>query len=389
MMVLLAGCTVQSGATAVPNSSYTRIAFQAEPPVVPARRSSSCVSDDATSSAADRLIFDQLAKEIPGWLIDDDIPGAALTYVSEGAIRWTLVCGEQGPDTRATLSTLYNTASIAKPVVGEVVLRLVSQGRLLLNEPMSAHWVDPDIAGDPYVDELTPRIALAHETGFKNWRRMSEGVLTFQWEPGTQRGYSGEGIRYVVRFLERKFDMPFQALAKEVLFDPAGVEDASFVYETWFGDRFAWRRLGDGVWAEPVPNDEALGAGDLWTTSQDYARIMLAVLDNSGVSREMAVERRSIFRDEVPRLCGPDRMPAGVCPKRMGFGVGWYVYEYDDHTLLAHSGSNNGEKTLALFTLDGRLGFAVFANGENGNALISKVARVLYDNERFMTLEGY
>jgi len=375
---------MQDGLQTAPGTSYTRIAFKGEPPAVPARRNNACVGGNLASPYSDRSLFDALRRQIPGWLIDDDVPSVALTYISQGEIGWTLVCGEQGPSTPASLSTLYNTASIAKPVVGEVVLRLASQGRLSLDEAMSAHWVDPDISDDPYLDRLTPRIALAHETGFKNWRRMSGGVLAFQWEPGTQRGYSGEGIRYVVRFLERKFDTPFQALAKEVLFDPAGVQDASFVRETGFGDRAAWRRLGNGAWAEP-----ALNAGDLWITSQDYARIMLAVLNGPGVSKEMAAERHTISRDEVPRLCGPDGVSADVCPERMGFGVGWYVYEYGDHTLLAHSGSDNGEKTLALLTLDGQLGFAVFANGENGNATISKIVRALYDNERFMTLEGY
>ena len=387
--VLLAGCAAQDGVAAAPGTPYTRIAFEAEPPAFSARRDSSCVSEGIVSLASERPVFDELRQEIPGWLIDADVPSVALTYVADGAIRWTLVCGEQGPDNKATPSTLYNTASIAKPVVGEVVLRLASQGRLSLDEPMSAYWVDPDIVDDPYRDRLTPRIALAHETGFKNWRRMSAGVLAFQWEPGTKRGYSGEGIRYVVRFLERKFDTPFQDLAEEVLFEPAGVEEASFVREAWFEDRVAWRRLGDGAWAEPVLYDEAQGAGDLWIGSRDYARIMLAVLDDAGVDEERAVERRSISRDEVPRLCGADRTPVAVCPERMGFGVGWYIYEYDDHTLFAHSGSNNGEKALTLFTADGRVGFAVFANGENGNAVISKIARALYDNERFMTLQGY
>lgn len=387
--VLLTGCVVQHGSQTALGTSYPRIAFEAEPPAVPIRRDISCVAGGVRSLGTDRATFDQLRRAIPGWLIDDDVPSVALTYISEGAIRWTLVCGEQEPNVPASLSTLYNTASIAKPVVGEVVLRLASEGRLSLDEPMSAHWIDPDIAGDPYLDKLTPRIALAHETGFKNWRRQSEGVLAFQWEPGTQRGYSGEGIRYVARFLERKFETPFQALAEEVLFEPAGVDNASFVRETWLTNRVAWRRARDGAWAEPVLYDEAQGAGDLWITSQDYARIMLAVLNDSGVSEDLRIERRTISRDEVPRLCGHERVPIDVCPERMGFGVGWYVYEYEDHTLFAHSGSNNGEKTLALFTADGRLGFAVFANGENGNAVISKIARALYDNERFMELEGH
>ena len=394
-VAFVAGCSTQDGlhtAAAPSDGPIVLEAVSGKP--IPGPTTTQCVAEtgasaDGAAPNADRALLGDLRRQVPDWLIEEAVPSVAVTYISDNAVSWTLVCGEQGPDTPATTSTLYNTASIAKPMVGEIVLRLASQNRVSLDEPMTAHWVDPDIADDPRRDRLTPRIALAHQTGFANWRRMSEGRLTFQWEPGTKRGYSGEGIRYVTRFLEHKLGKPFEDIAREVLFDPAGMRDASFVREPWFGHRVAWRRLADGTWAEPRLNDEPLGAGDVWTTSADYARFILAVLADSGVTARMAEERSSISMDEVPRLCGPDKTPVEVCPERMGFGVGWYVYEYDDHTVLAHNGANTGEKTLALFVAERQMGLAVFANGENGKAVISKIARTLYKNERFMTLEGY
>lgn len=341
-------------------------------------------------TSSDRVLFNALEQSIPGWLSDNNVPSVAVTYISDNTISWTLVCGEQSPGKKATLSTLYNTASIAKPVVAEVALRLASQGYLSLDEPMSAHWIDPDIADDSHRNRLTPRIAFAHQTGFMNWRRLSDdGRLMFQWEPGTRTGYSGEGIQYVVRFLEKKLGTPFEEVAQSMLFEPLGVDSASFVQQSWFGERVAWRRLASGSWAAPDLNDEPLGAGDLWITSQDYARLVVGVMSDSGISDRMARERRSIVSDEVPRWCGPDKTPVEQCPAKMGFGVGWYLYEYDDHTLFAHNGSNNGEKTLVLFSNDKKTGFTVFTNGENGKAVISKVIRRLYSDSRFMTLEGY
>jgi hypothetical protein len=44
-------------------------------------------------------------------------------------------------------------------------------------------------------------------------------MLQFQWQPGTQFGYSGEGFDYVARFAEKKTGRPFEELAQEYVFD--------------------------------------------------------------------------------------------------------------------------------------------------------------------------
>ena len=83
-------------------------------------------------------------------------------------------------------------------------------------------------------------------------------------------------------------------------------------------------------------------------------------MGDAGVPAEMARERRTIVQDEVARTCGPDKKPVEGCPARMDFSVGWYIYGYDDHTLFAHTGANNGEKTLALYSPDLQMGLTVF-----------------------------
>ena len=139
------------------------------------------------------------------------------------------VYGEQSPGVSATGKTLYNMASLTKPVTAETVLRLASARKLSLDESMSPFWLYPDIKDDPWSKLLTPRLCLSHQTGFANWRRMTGGVLKIRWEPGTQTGYSGEGYNYVGRFVEKKMAKPFDALAQEIVFDPIGMKETSYV----------------------------------------------------------------------------------------------------------------------------------------------------------------
>jgi CubicO group peptidase (beta-lactamase class C family) len=120
------------------------------------------------------------------WLKESDVPSVAVAYIKDGKVSWTAVYGEQSPGVPATGKTLYNLASLTKPITAETVLRLASAGKLSLDESMSPFWLDPDIKDDPWSKLLTPRLCLSHQTGFANWRRMTGGVLKMRWEPGTQ-----------------------------------------------------------------------------------------------------------------------------------------------------------------------------------------------------------
>src|ERR1700683_1690337 len=173
------------------------------------------------------------------WLKESDVPSVAVAYIENRRVAWTAVYGEQSPGVPATAKTLYNMASLTKPVTAETVLRLASAGKLSLNESMSPFWLDPDIRDDTWSKLLTPRLCLSHQTGFANWRRMTGGVLKIRWEPGTKTGYSGEGYNYLGRFAEKKMAKPFDALAHEIVFDPIGMKETSYTAKEWYAGRFA------------------------------------------------------------------------------------------------------------------------------------------------------
>ena len=173
------------------------------------------------------------------WLKESDVPSVAVAFIKDRRLAWTAVYGEQSPGVAATGKTLYNMASLTKPVTAETVLRLASAGKFSLDESMSPFWLDPDIKDDPWSKLLTPRLCLSHQTGFANWRRMTGGVLKIRWEPGTQTGYSGEGYNYVGRFVENKMAKPFDALAQEIVFDPIGMKETSYTEKAWYAGRLA------------------------------------------------------------------------------------------------------------------------------------------------------
>ena len=321
------------------------------------------------------------------WLKESDVPSVAVAYIEDRKVAWTEVYGEQSPGVAATGKTLYNMASLTKPVTAETVLRLASAGKLSLDESMSPFWLDPDIKDDPWSKLLTPRLCLSHQTGFANWRRMTGGVLKIRWQPGTQTGYSGEGYNYVGRFAEKKMAKPFDALAQEFAFDPIGMKETSYTAKEWYAGRLAVPRGPKGE--QPIDSAATTwnGADLLRTTIGDYAKFVVSVMHDEGLTKEIAAQRATMTRDlvkpeDLAKVC---KAAGGVepCTITAGMGLGWEVETVNGVKILNHSGSDWGVHTFAMFVPSQGIGVIVFTNGENGSEVIRKVVQALYPNQLF------
>ena len=234
-----------------------------------------------------------LDRKVPVWLKAYEVPSAAVAFIEHGKLAWIAVYGEQTPGVPATEKTLYNIASLTKPISAEVILRLTSQGKLSLDEPVYSYWTDWDVKDNPWSKLLTARLCLSHQTGFPNWRGQNpDKVLNFKWQPGTNTGYSGEGYNYVARYAENRVGRSFEDLAQQYVLDPISMKDTSYTpRDSWVGRQ-----------AKPVESNfrTRWNAADLVrTTVGDYAKFVISVMHNEGVSKEIASERATITRNEV------------------------------------------------------------------------------------------
>ncbi|HEX4230208.1 MAG TPA: serine hydrolase domain-containing protein [Bryobacteraceae bacterium] len=342
----------------------------------------------AQAAAATKDGRAEIDAHVAEWLKESDVPSVAVAYIQDRKVAWTEVYGEQSPGVAATEKTLYNVASLTKPITAETILRLASARKLSLDESMSQIWVDPDIRDDPYSKLLTPRLCLSHQTGFANWRRMTGGVLKIRWKPGTQTGYSGEGYNYVGTFVERKFARPFDALAQEMVFDPIGMKETSYTAKNWYAGRLA---MPHGPKAERPIDPVATkwnGADLLRTTIGDYAKFVVSVMRDEGLTEAIAAERATITRDmvkpeDLEKLCR-EAGELGQCRVTAGMGLGWEVEIVNRVKILDHDGSDWGVRTSAMFVPSQGIGVVVFTNGENGAEVIRKVVEALYPNKLYV-----
>ena len=92
-------------------------------------------------------IFDN-DTEIEKWLIENKVPTLGIGVIKDGKLQQVKVFGEIKKGISAPYNTIFNVASLTKPITAMVTLKLVSLRKWNLDEPIYKYWTDPDVSKD-------------------------------------------------------------------------------------------------------------------------------------------------------------------------------------------------------------------------------------------------
>lgn len=307
------------------------------------------------------------ADDVQAILIGNKIASVSFATIKRGRLDKVAAYGWQSDGVPASTQSLYNIASLTKPLTAEIILRLASKGNVALDEAMAPVWVDPDIISDERRNLLTLRMVLSHRSGFPNWRDKKTG-LAFERAPGEKWGYSGEGYQYAARFAELKMGKPFQTLAGQLLFGPSRMRTTSYAKQPWFDGHVAVPTDSAG---KPLPPAFAasFNAADLvYSSPRDYAAFMIDVLNDRRLSPAIVCARNSIQTDMTEVTCTGAK--AASCPPHVGFGLGWQILAFKGETMMMHTGKDEGVFTFAYLNRTSRDGVVIFTNSDNGYKVI-------------------
>lgn len=210
--------------------------------------------------------------KVPAWLAENNVPAVGIGIIENGKIKYVKVFGELQKGVPAPDNAIFSIASMTKPVAAMLTLKIVEAGQWDLDETLFHYWIDPDVENDPLHKKLTTRHVLSHQTGFPNWRK---GKLAFEFEPGTNYQYSGEGFVYLANALERKFNKSLVELSDSFLFKPIGMKDTRYYWDKNIDEsRFAYGHDPKGNMHSPSTSKSggvsaAGAAGSLLTTIED------------------------------------------------------------------------------------------------------------------------
>ena len=340
------------------------------------KRSLSYDHEATNTTEARSGLFDD-DTETEKWLKENNVPTLGLGIIAEGKLKQVKVFGKLKREVPAPYNTLWNVASLTKPVTAIVALKLVSQGKWNLDEPLYKYWTDPDIAQDPNHKLLTTRIILSHQTGFPNWRYFNEsGKLDFKFKPGTQYQYSGEGLEYLRKALEKKFHKTLDQLASELIFEPLKMNDTQLIWNDKIDlSRYAVNYDNNGNAYEPTKNKTANAADDLVTTIEDYSTFLCSVMNSEGLSKK-------VFDDMVTHQV--------QTKKDKYFGLGFEIYDLGNNNYaLSHGGADKGVQTIFFLLPKTKQGLVIFTNVDDGYKVYEKAVQHYLgeDGEKIISIE--
>lgn len=312
-----------------------------------------------------REIVSRLEREAPRVMRQGGVPGMSVALIRGGKTVWVHGFGVRNKKTGELVGadTVFEAASLSKPVFAYGVLKLVDQGKLDLDTPLSSYLSKPYIP-DERENQITARLVLSHRTGFPNWRG-DDGTLPLYFTPGARFSYSGEGYVYLQRVVEQVTGKSLNVYMEEAVFRPLGMKQSSYVWRPEFDALTATGYDSKGVAGEKWKPDEAGAASSLNTTAADYALFVDAILDGKGLSPAVLrqMETPAVALDPTCRIC--IKQEPKELSKTLFWGLGWGIQREAGGVVLWHWGDNGVFKAFVMADPRKKSGVVMFANGQD------------------------
>ena len=340
------------------------------------------------------------------------IPGIALCIIEGNSLAETQVFGVKDSETREPVSadTVFQAASLSKPVFTYGVLSLVQEGKFDLDRPLHDYLPLPESEEIPQLKQITARQALTHTTGIQNWRFDKEDKFEFAFEPGKGFSYSGEGFFYVQDVIEHLTGQSIESFLQERVLRPMGMSHSMYTWHTELETSMSMGHRDRGKksvpwnmrqgrkmleiatqmdkpmddWLvqdyynilpqvhpdlAPLPNNLLANvAGSLLTSAPEYAQFLLHLLDaKDGFARQMLAPQHRL--NNV-----------------LSWGLGIGLENVSGESCFWHWGDNGSFKNFMFGNPAAGNGIVIFTNEERGLDLCRRIIREVYGHDLYSFL---
>ncbi len=318
------------------------------------------------------------------------VPGASIAVIHNGQIDWVKGYGvrEYGKPECVDSTTIFQAASISKPVSAVAALRMVTKGALNLDENVNHKLQSWNIPDNEFTknQSVTLRRLLSHSSGLPmhgvpefhadaelptlvqildgEWSEKAQPVLP-NIEPGTEFRYSGGGYIVLQLLLTDIAKRPFAELAHEFVLQPAGMFSSTFEQPL---PRSYWKNAAVGHLNNKTPIKgqwhtlPEQAAGGLWTTPKDLACFMIELWRSyQGLSDKL-----------LPKYLVSEMLTRQIDDFGLGLSlpsVGVFRFQ--------HSGGNVGYRCFMVLSVGIPEGVVIMTNSDSGEQLIWKTFELI------------
>jgi CubicO group peptidase (beta-lactamase class C family) len=317
------------------------------------------------------------------------VPGMSIAVIKDGKIHWAKGYGVADVETGQPVDTgtVFQAASISKPVFAMSVVKLAQNGRMSLDADVNTYlksWRVPN-SEHTRTQPVTLRSLLSHTSGatdgfgfpgydpavqrptlvqiMQGGPPSNTGPVRFGRAPYVGFQYSGGGLTLAQLAIEDFTGKPFADFMRETVLAPAGMSNSSYEQpisatlapRAARAHNGAGRRMG-APW-HVYPEQAAAG---LWTTPSDLARFAIEV--QRGVQGPKGAVLTQAFAREMIAPTGAGDFAVGLTITKEG--QGWY---------FSHGGSNWGYQCNVYSHVRKGYGVAIMTNGDAGGVVIREI----------------
>lgn len=281
------------------------------------------------------------------------------------------------PELTLNSDSVFQVASLSKPVFAYEVLKLVEQGKLELDAPVVKylpqgyqHQFDPfaakppfktDLVTDPRIQAVTVRMVLNHTSGLPNW---ASGPLSFDSAPGAKWQYSGEGFVLLQRAVEAVTGEQLDRFMTAQVFKPQAMDHSDYVWNARFEQNILPGTKANGAPRAPWNFKTPIAPVTLYTSAADYGKFLVTVLNDDRVLKQIT---------ESPVTVDP-----GL---DLSWGLGWGIERTPNDTFIWHWGNNPGYRAFVIASVRTGDGFVMLTNSENGLKLAEQITQKVLPGE--------
>ena len=322
----------------------------------------SYIGFDIPKSTVDQYLEEQMkARNIPGMSIALFEDGKIVHHKTFGYANWQ-------DSVKVNDQTIFEAASLSKPMFAYFVMKYVDEGKLDLDKPLYEYLPYPDIAHDERYKQITARMVLSHRSGFPNWRNdLPDKRLVIQFDPGTDFFYSGEGYMYLSKVLKHIDQTDWEGLERSFqakVAQPLGLEHTVFIQDDYSIRHKAEPYDENGQWVSPERDYDSLfryqfrAPASVHTEAIDFSKWLIALSNREGLSAASYQEMWKVhsFVDEYNGI-------------PIDYTLGFYKPDLPLTNIYSHGGNNYGFTAYFTFDPDKKWGFALFTNSEYGEEL--------------------
>jgi CubicO group peptidase (beta-lactamase class C family) len=277
--------------------------------------------------------------------------------------------------------SVFQAASLSKPVFAYAVLKLVEQGKLALDAPVVTylpqgyrHQFDPlkaqpsELVTDPRLQAITVRMVLNHTSGLPNW---ASGPLTFDSAPGTKWNYSGEGYVLLQRAVEEVTGEPLDRFMRAQVFEPLAMHHSGYVWNEGLAQSLLSGTKANGAPRATMDLKKPNAAFSLYATAADYGQFLVKVLGDEAVITQLTAA------------------PVAVDPSLgISWGLGWGIERIRDDAYIWQWGNNTGYRAFVIASVRTGDGFVMLTNSENGLKLAQPLTQAILPGEHKLFQSG-